>query len=126
MADLVVAGAVTEPDDGQPGALGGDERHVNRDAVGEQDGNPGAAGEAGSCEDARQRGGAFVVGGPGGSAAVGHERVAVGSRRGPARDRVAHGGVAPPACGTVRGGDRGIGLHPEPSTTPGRSVPPAT
>ena len=74
----------------------------------------------------RERGGAFVVGGPGGSAAVGHERVAVGSGRGPARDRVAHGGVAPPACGTVRGGDRGIGLHPEPSTTPGRSVPPAT
>ena len=44
VADLGVAGAVAEPDDGQPGALGGDERHVHGDTVGEQHRDPAPRG----------------------------------------------------------------------------------
>ena len=46
VADLVVARPVAETDDGETRALGGDERHVDRDAVGEQDRHPRAAGAA--------------------------------------------------------------------------------
>ena len=37
MTDLGVAGAVAETHHGEPGALGGDERHVHRDPVGQQE-----------------------------------------------------------------------------------------
>ena len=45
VADLGLAGAVADPDDGQPGALGRDERDVHPDAVGEQHRDAGLAGQ---------------------------------------------------------------------------------
>ena len=54
MAQLVVAGAVAEAHDGQAGALGGDEGDVDRDPVGEQDGDPRAPGQPGAGEHPRE------------------------------------------------------------------------
>ena len=54
MADLVVAGAVAEADDGEARPLGGDERDVHRRGVGQEHGDPGLTGQAGGHQRAGQ------------------------------------------------------------------------
>ncbi len=111
VADLVVAGPVPEPDDGEARPLRGDERDVDGDAVGEEDRHPRPSGEPGADQHAGERGRPLVVVGPGRAAAVGHDRIAGRSLTCPRRHRVADGGVAPPSGGAVLGGDSGIGRH---------------
>ena len=56
VAQLAVAGAVAEADDGETGALGGDEGDVHRDPVGEQHRDAAPAGSPVRTSAVRQRG----------------------------------------------------------------------
>jgi hypothetical protein len=118
VADLVVARAMSETDDGEASSFRGHEGNVHRDSVGQQHREPGTSGQSGAGEHAGQSRRPVVVVGPGGTEAVGDDGVTVAAFLCPLRDGIPHGRVAPPPRSAVSGGDDGVGLHPVPSTTP--------